>query len=1059
MCDMSILPDAGLPEFINVAGVNCISLSAVVFFIFFGEPRECECSQVRFGAGISAVLALPRQSRGLTRNYCFSGVPGTTLPVGTIKLTSMDVYLPTLPGTSRVRPSSDLERGNFLKVACPSILGLSCLLLISLTRPLAAEEVVTVNRVEKEVPSSEQVEFFEKQVRPVLVEHCYECHGERADGGLRVDSREGLIRGGDSGSALSPGDLNNSLLIEAVRYKNLDFQMPPQGKLAAEHIAALEKWVAMGAPDPREEKVGSRSPVGMSTEAGREFWSFRPVSNPPVPDLGGNAFVKNPIDAFVLQRLATQGLTPAPPAKPRTLIRRLYMSLLGIPPTVQQVNSYLADDSPRATQAVIDQLLHSPTYGERWGRHWLDVARYADSNGLDENLAFGNAWRYRDYVINAFNTDRPFDRFLIEQIAGDLLPDATDETRIATGFLVLGAKVLAEPDREKLTMDTIDEQIDTTGKAFMGMSLGCVRCHDHKFDPIKQRDYYALAAIFKSTKTFGDSNTGAIKHWHEYVLESDEDLQQFKFIDAEIARLKKEATDWKNAATARLRAAAQGKATEYLIASTQFGVADSLVRITEVANQYDLHPRILHHCRRHLEFNQQDEVFKPWHEVQHGDADRGLKADAIKKIYGPLFAAVASGKTDTTPPNTDFLGKAIVLPDLKLVEKALKDSSGFLTIPPKPEFAFDPDTLAEYNRRMEAARVYESKARDLPAAMGVADDTVLAKLPIHIRGSHLNLGEEVGRDFPEVMWNSLVRPVFPRHQSGRLEFAKWMANTQHPLTARVYVNRVWRWHFGEGLARTTENFGVLGDRPSHPELLDWLAHWFMESGWSTKDLNRLILSSNTYKMSALHPQEPLGRKVDPENRLLWKFRMQRLEPEQIRDSILAIAGRLDRTMAGKTVPLRNRQFVFNHTSVDHTRYDSLRRAVYLPVIRNNLYTMFEQFDFPDPTMPTGNRSETVVAPQALLLMNSDLVIDSADALAGSLLQLSASDESRVGIAYQQVLGRHPDERESRRAIDFLAKIRSGARLNEVAVDDEWIRKGWALFCQSLFASNEFIYQR
>ncbi|MGB1814145.1 MAG: DUF1553 domain-containing protein, partial [Rubripirellula sp.] len=522
---------------------------------------------------------------------------------------------------------------------------------------------------------------------------------------------------------------------------------------------------------------------------------------------------------------------------------------------------------------------------------------------------------------------------------------------------------------------------------------------------------------------------------------------------------KKEASDWKNAAMTRLREEAHEKATEYLIACTEFGIADSLIRITEVADKYGLHPRILHHCRRHLDFNQQHEVFKPWHQVQQNYSDAALRAETMKKIYGPLFAAATGGEAVERAPNQDAILQSVVLPDLKLVTEALKDRSGFLTVPPKPEFAFDDQTLAEYNRRMEAARVYESKARDVPAAMGVSDDAVLARLPIHIRGSHLNLGEEVSRDFPEVMRNSDVRPIFPRHQSGRLEFARWMASTQHPLTARVYVNRVWRWHFGQGLARTTENFGVLGDRPSHPELLDWLARWFMESGWSTKDLNRLILSSSTYQMSALHPHESDARKVDPDNRLLWKFRMQRLEPEQIRDSILAISGRLERTMAGKTVPLRNRQFVFNHTSVDHTRYDSLRRAVYLPVIRNNLYTMFEQFDFPDPTMPTGNRSETVVAPQALLMMNSDLVLDSADALAESLLQLSASDASRVEIAYQRVLGRYPDERESRRAIDFLAQIQSGARLNADAVDDQWISKGWSLFCQSLFASNEFIYQR
>ena len=954
-------------------------------------------------------------------------------------------------------------------------------LVVGVSRPLSADDVIPPTGVGSETPSPEQLEFFEKHVRPILIENCYECHGDRSDGGLQLTSREGLLRGGDSGAALVPGNLDSSLLVEAIRYQNLDFQMPPQGKLDQSQINALEKWVEMGAPDPREEAVETRLPVGMSTEDGRDFWSFRPVSNPDVPNMDGHVFVKNSIDAFILKRLIDQGLEPAPKAQPRTLIRRLYMNLIGVPPTPEQVDAYLSDSSPRSTQKLIDQLLHSPAYGERWGRHWLDVARYADSNGLDENLAFGNAWRYRDYVINAFNSDRSFNRFLIEQLAGDLLPEATEETRVATGFLVLGAKVLAEPDREKLTMDTIDEQIDATGKAFMGMSLGCVRCHDHKFDPVKQRDYYALAAIFKSTKTFGDTNTGAIKHWHEYVLESDNDMGDFKVIDAEIARLKKEASDWKNSAMAKLRTEATDKATEYLMACTEFGLSDSLVRIAEIAERYGLHPRVLHHCRRHLEFNQQHEVFKPWHDVQQTYVDTARKIDAVQKLYGPLFTPESEPESDSksepesasksTPGSAsggqtahesliqDSTIKSVVLPDLKLVAAALKDRSGFLTVPPKPEFAFDDETLAEYNRRMEAARIYESKARDIPSAMGVSDSTVLAKLPIHIRGSHLNLGEEVAREFPEVMRSSKVRPVFPRHQSGRLELATWMASTRHPLTARVYVNRVWRWHFGEGLVRTTENFGVLGDRPSHPELLDWLTHWFMESGWSTKNLNRLILGSSTYQMSALHPQRSVASKVDPGNRQLWKFRMQRLEPEQIRDSILSISGRLERTMAGKTVPLRNRQFVFNHTSVDHTRYDSLRRAIYLPVIRNNLYTMFEQFDFPDPTMPTGNRSETVVAPQALLLMNSDLVIDSADTLAQGLLKLSASDASRVEIAYQQVLGRRPTEIESRRAVDFVAQIMSGAKLNSDTVDDEWIKRGWSLFCQSLFASNEFMYQR
>ncbi|MDE0866522.1 MAG: PSD1 and planctomycete cytochrome C domain-containing protein [Rubripirellula sp.] len=932
---------------------------------------------------------------------------------------------------------------------------------------LAAEGTEATNTADNETVNPGQIEFFEKQVRPILVEHCYECHSEEADGGLRLTTRQGLRNGGDSGPALVPGAPDSSLLVEAIRYRNPDFQMPPTGRLDQSLIDTLEKWIAMGAPDPRAETVTSRAPVGMSTEEGREFWSFRPLASPVVPDLSDQDFVRTPIDAFILQSLNERGIHPAPPAQSRVLIRRLYMNLIGLPPKPEEVERYLADRSPQATRKLIDRLLNSPQYGERWGRHWLDVARYADSNGLDENLAFGNAWRYRDYVVDAFNHDKPFNRFVIEQIAGDLLPDATRETRIATGFLVLGAKVLAEPDREKLNMDTIDEQIDATGKVFMGMSLGCVRCHDHKFDPIMQRDYYALAAIFKSTKTFGDTNTGAIKHWHEYVFVSEDELPEFKALDAEIARLKKEASDWKNSAMTVLRTAAHARATEYLVACTEFSQSDSLVRIAEVAAKYDLHPRILHHCRRHLEFNAEHEVFQFWHEVQQGLTDSQQRRHAVESLYRPLFESATAGESkpvaDSQAPtesSTPALAEpAFVLPDVKLVAQALNDQSGFLAVPPKPEFAFDPETLAEYNRRMEAARLFETTARDVPSAMGVTDDTVHPRLPIHIRGSHLNFGEEVAREFPEVMRNSDVRPTFPNHQSGRLELARWMANTQHPLTARVFVNRVWRWHFGEGLVRTTENFGVLGDRPSHPELLDWLTRWFMASGWSTKELHRLILRSSVYQMSANHPAASAGSEIDPENRLLWHFHMQRMEPEQIRDAILAISGRLEMTMSGKTVPLRNQQFVFNHTSVDHTRYDSLRRAVYLPVIRNNLYTMFEQFDFPDPTMPTGNRSATVVAPQALLLMNADLVIDSAESLAQILLELSASDTSRIETAYLRVLGRTPTDRESRRVLAFIEQTALGARMNSGILDGDRIKQGWSLFCQSLFASNEFMYLR
>ncbi|MFG0334545.1 MAG: DUF1553 domain-containing protein, partial [Maioricimonas sp. JB049] len=325
--------------------------------------------------------------------------------------------------------------------------------------------------------------------------------------------------------------------------------------------------------------------------------------------------------------------------------------------------------------------------------------------------------------------------------------------------------------------------------------------------------------------------------------------------------------------------------------------------------------------------------------------------------------------------------------------------------------------------------------------------------------SHLNLGQPVAREFPEVMRISSVRPIFPRSHSGRLELARWMASTQHPLTARVYVNRIWRWHFGTGIVATTDNFGALGDRPSHPELLDWLARHFMETGWSTKELHRLILSSNAYRMASGLPDESTAAAADPENRLLWKFPMQRLEAEQLRDAVLAVSGRLDDSIGGKTVPLRNRQFVFNHTSVDHTKYDSLRRAIYLPVIRNNLYTLFEQFDFPDPTMPTGSRNSTTVAPQALLLLNADLMMDSAEAMAGRVLESTAADEGRVQHAYELALGRPPTPSELERALRFVNDLSAQSLTDAATIDPAVERQAWALLCQSLFASNEFMYVR
>ena len=903
------------------------------------------------------------------------------------------------------------------------------------------------------------LEFFEKDVRPLLVKHCYECHSAvDVDGGLNLDSKAGVARGGDSGAAIVAGAPDKSLLIEAVRYQNQDLQMPPKGRISDAEIAIFEKWVRLGAPDSRtESQPGAVRPTGMSIDEGREFWSFKPVADPVVPSVKHADWIQTPIDAFVLARLEEHKTRPAERADKRTLIRRVTFDLIGLPPTPEEIAAFLADDSADAFEKVVERLLESPQYGVRWGRHWLDVARYADSNGLDENLAFGNAWRYRDYVVDSFNNDKPFDRFLIEQLAGDLVPGSNRETKTATGFLVLGAKVLAEPDKEKLFMDTIDEQLDSVGKAFLGMTIGCVRCHDHKFDPLKQTDYYALAAIFKSTRTFGDTQTGVIKHWHEYSLATEEELAELKKIDAELAKKKNAASSFKSQATVKLRNDARAKAAPYLMAAASFSPDASLTEVAAIADPLGLHPRILHHCRLHLQYHADDPVFTKWHELKNATGvSRVETAKQIEAHYRLLFEKAETALAAAR--KKDAKAKTIDDEALESVRAALYDLSGFLAVPPKPEFAFDEETLAEYYRLMEEARLAESNAPDAPSIMGVADGTVLTSLPIHIRGSHRNFGEPVAREFPAVMRTSTVRPVLPNNQSGRLELARWMASTQHPLTARVYVNRVWRWHFGSGIVRSTENFGRLGDRPSHPELLEWLARRFMEGGWSTKKLHRLILSSSVYQMTSSHSDATIAE-TDPENRLLWKFGLQRLEAEQIRDSILAVSGRLETELGGKTIPLRNRQFVFNHTSVDHTKYDSLRRSLYLPVVRNNVYSLFSQFDFPDPTMPTGSRNATVVAPQALLMMNAGLVMDSADHLATLLLSESLDNSQRVDVAYERALGRLPSDSESKRSLAFISELTSKALADAASVGAKAEHSAWSMFCQSLFASNEFIYLR
>jgi hypothetical protein len=911
----------------------------------------------------------------------------------------------------------------------------------------ACQEEGSLN--EPAVISAADLEFFESKIRPLLIEHCYECHsGTELNGGLSLESRVSLLRGGDTGPAIALGaNASESLLLKAIEYKSEHLQMPPSGRLTDQQIGLLRDWVTRGAPDPRvaPETDGSQSkPIaGLSLEQGKQFWSFKPLGKSAPPPVDDIAWVQTPVDHFVRNKLDEHSLIPADYADRRTLIRRATLGLTGLPPTPEEVAEFEHNDSPTAYEDLVERLLASPQYGVRWGRHWLDVARYADSNGLDENIAFGNAWRYRDYVIKSFNEDKSFREFLVEQIAGDLVPYANEETKTATGFLALGARVLAEPDVEKLFMDTIDEQLDTVGKVFMGMSIGCARCHDHKFDPLTQHDYYALAAIFKGTRSFADERYGAIKFWYEHEFAIAEDTERLKAVEADIAVAKQAAASYKAEAYEGIRKSSRAKAAEYLVAAAQIPLGSTLGVVESVALPLELHPRILHYCRIHLENQKDSDFFRKWHELA-GDSD------AIRLHYSQLFsevdAAWAQAQAATPPSQT------LSDPRLEQARLARLDGAGFLAIPPQPEHALDPVSLGKYYELMEVARKLESGAQDRRAAMGVNESVAVPALPIHIRGSHLNLGQSVERGFPKVMQWSDVSPIFPDNASGRWELANWLTDTSHPLTARVIVNRVWAWHFGRGLVASTENFGVQGERPTHPELLDWLARRFIASGWSIKELHRLILLSSTYRMASVHKNVTEYSNLDPENRFLWKFPILRLDAEQSRDAVLATCGRLDLRLNGKSVPLRNRQFVFDHTSIDHTRYDSLRRATYLPIIRNNLYTWLEQFDYPDPTMPTGSRNQTTVAPQSLLLMNNPLVMDSAEVLADRILTQFSDNTIRLDQIFRVLLGRPPSESEAESCLRYLQRAGDEA-------DHSIVKSHWASLVQAIVASNDFLYVR
>ncbi len=926
--------------------------------------------------------------------------------------------------------------------------------------PLFAACGLLLTALPAEASDPRAVAFFEQKIRPVLVEHCYRCHSAQAEGnkklkaGLRLDTRDGLRKGGDSGPSLVPGKPADSLLVKALRYGG-DVRMPPKGKLPAAVIADFEKWVSLGAPDPRDGAAGPARQVGMSIEAGRNFWAYKPPRLPAVPAVRADHWAAGDIDRFILAKLEAAGRKPAPDADRATLARRLTYDLTGLPPTPEEVDAFVRDAHPLAYERLVDRLLASPAVGERWGRHWLDVARYAESVTL-RGFVFKEAWRYRDYVIDSFNRDVPFDRFVREQIAGDLLAAADPAARrrqlVATTFLALGNTNLEEQDKKQLRMDVVDEQLDVIGKGLLAQTITCARCHDHKFDPIPTRDYYALAGILRNARALEHAN---VSKWIEVPLPGDPanelELNKHEVAVAALeARLKAERAKAGARNGALAVADVAGVVVDDAAAKKVGQWQHSRHTGTYIGTGY-VHDQNAGKGEKTLTF--QPEAIAPGrYEVRlaysHGDS---RSASVPVTVFGADGEKTITIDMRKAPP---IDGRFVSLGEHRFEKNGLcyvmvsnEGTKGHVTADAVVFLPLDHRPAAKKGgafRGLEAelARLQERGPRR-QMAMSVVEEKVIEDARVHVRGGVHTLGEVAPRGFLRVAANGSA-PAIPKGQSGRRELADWIASPDNPLTARVIVNRAWHWLFGAGIVRTTDNFGTTGERPSHPELLDHLAVTFVADGWSMKKLIRRIVLSRTYRQSpgvwgrnapnASHA----STEADPENVLFGRANRRRLEAECIRDTMLAVSGQLRHEGGGPTFPAS--------LAADYGyRSMSTRRSVYLPLFRNAVPELLEVFDMADPSMVTGRRNVSTVAPQALFLMNHPFPAEQAKRAAVRLLgEPWKDDDERLTRAYRLTLGREPSAGERRAAARFLR-----------GAGDP--KDGWATLFHALFASADFRY--
>jgi mono/diheme cytochrome c family protein len=797
--------------------------------------------------------------------------------------------------------------------------------------------------------------YYREHVKPILVQHCFTCHGPQASikGGLRLGSRADLLRGGDSGPAIDETAHDDSLLLTAINYSSLE--MPPKGKLPAEQIEILTRWVRMGAPyDPAEEVHAEAQEEGPPrvTEQAKQFWAFRPVARPALPEVQRTDWIRQPLDAFVLARLEAEGLSPAPPADKATLLRRAFYDLIGLPPSPAQVEAFLNDDSPTAFERVVDDLLNSPQYGERWGRHWLDLVRYAETNSFERDGAKPFVWRYRDYVIESFNDDKPYDQFIREQLAGDELDQVTPETIIATGFYRIGPWDDEPSDNAQALYDDLDDVLSTTCQVFLGLTINCARCHDHKLDPIPQVEYYRMLAFFRNVRRYGARS-------HESVL-------------------------------------------------------DASVRVIASAEQ------------------------RAAHEAQVGEHRQ--QVEAIESRLAEIEAALAQDLSDVE--QEEFRHRRNRVPI------ARKRIGGVLT---QAQF----DQYAQLTA--ERDRLERNPPAGLDQALCVTERGPDAP-PTHVlvRGNPHIPGDVVEPGFPSVLSPPEPQISVRETTAGRRRaLAEWIASSENPLTSRVMANRLWQYHLGRGIVRSSNNFGQIGDRPTHPELLDWLAAELVAQGWRLKAMHRMIMLSSTYQMSSQASDAALAQ--DPENHWFWRYDMRRLSAEELWDSILSVNGTLNLARMGgpSFYPLLPAEVLHSQSQPGSGWEQSppserSRRSVYIHIKRSLLVPLLVSFDAADPDSSCPVRFTTTLPTQALNMMNGDFAQREAAELAKAALRAGQTEPSgQVAWILTRVLQRPPRDQEVARGVKLLQRLQT----------DDGLDAGAALhaFCVVALNLNEFIY--